>query len=290
MDIRPTKKQMLLFIAIPLIPLLLFWILPLFVSLWLSFTDWDYISPSFNYVGFDNYKNLVLSQDFIEACQHTLFYTVCSVIPIIILGFIIAIMINKVKHMSKFLQSTIFSPWITPMIGMSIVWSWLFNPSIGPINQVLNFFNLPQPQWLTDSNIAIWAVIIVTVWKNIGWASIFFSDAISKIPVSLFEVADIEGLTTWKKIRYILIPLVSPTTLFLTIISTLDCLQAYDQITVLTQGGPAGSTRTLLYLYYELGFEQFQMGPATALSIVILFISAILAFLSMRVSNKHIYY
>ena len=107
-----------------------------------------------------------------------------------------------------------FSPWITPMIGMSIVWSWMFDPRVGPINQWLGFFHLPQPNWLTDSEMAMWAVIIVTIWKNIGWAMLFFADALSKIPDDLFEVADLEGASWRAKVKDILIPLVSPTTLF----------------------------------------------------------------------------
>ena len=133
-------------------------------------------------------------------------------------------------------------------------------------------------------------IIIITIWKNVGWASIFYADAFSRIPSSLFEVANVEGLSGWQKIRYVLIPLSSPTTVFLMIVSTLDCLQAYDQINVLTQGGPAGTTRTLLYLFYELGFNQFNMGQATALAMVILIISGILAFILIRVSRKYTYY
>lgn len=290
MENRATAPQILLFIILPLIPLVIFWILPLFFSVWLSFTDWDYISPTINYVGGENYIELIRSSEFVTALKNTFFFTIFSFIPIIFFGFTFAFMINKLKSTSKLLQGLMFSPWITPMIGMSIVWSWMFDSRVGPINLLLNFFGWPSVNWLTDSRVAIWTIIIVTVWKNIGWAMLFFSDALSKIPLSLFEAADTEGVGWWKKTRYILIPLVSPTTLFLFIITTLDSLQAYDQINVLTQGGPSGSTRTLLYLYYQLAFEQFNMGQATALAVLILGIAMILSGLSIGLSKKYVYY
>ncbi len=290
MDKKANIWQLLFFVAIPLVPLLVFWIIPLFVSVWLSFTNWDYISPDYEYVGLSNYLNMLADEAFLQALGNTLLFAVGTVIPTIILGFIFAVMLSRLRRNVTFLQGLMFAPWITPMIGMSIVWSWMFDPRVGPVNQMLGFFGLPEPHWLTDSNFAIWAVIIVTVWKNTGWAMLFFSDALTKIPQSLFEVADIEGAGRWAKIRHILIPLVSPTTLFLFIILTLDALQAFDQINVLTQGGPSGSTRTLLYLYYELAFEQFNMGAATAVAVLILVISAILSFISMKISKKYVYY
>ncbi len=282
--------QLILFVLIPIIPLVIFWIIPLAVSVWLSFTDWDYISPTYDYVGISNYTNLITDEAFLQALGNTILFAFATVIPILFFGFVFAVMLNRFRRKLNYLQGLMFAPWITPMIGMSIVWSWMFDPRIGPINQLLGVFGLPQPHWLTDSDMAIWAVVIVTVWKNIGWAMLFFSDALSKIPKGLFEVADIEGANWWHRIRHILLPLVSPTSLFLFIILTLDSLQAYDQINVLTQGGPAGSTRTLLYLYYEMAFQQFNMGAATAVVVLILIISALLAFLSMKISKKYVFY
>ena len=243
MNKKANISQLILFVLIPIIPLVIFWIIPLAVSVWLSFTNWDYISPTYDYVGVSNYTDLITDEAFLQALGNTVLFALATVIPILFFGFIFALLLNRLRRSMNFFQGLMFAPWITPMIGMSIVWSWMFDPRIGPINEFLEILGMPQPNWLTDSNTAIWAVVIVTVWKNIGWAMLFFSDALSKIPKGLFEVADIEGANWWHRIRDILIPLVSPTTLFLFIILILDSLQAYDQINVLTQGGPAGSTR-----------------------------------------------
>lgn len=268
----------------------MFWILPMFASLWLSFTNWDYISPTFDYVGVDNYTNLLTGSQFRSAFTQTVVFTVLTVLPTLVLGFISAALLSRLSKTSGFIRGLLFSPYITPMVGMSIVFSWLFNPQVGPVAVIFDVFGVNAPVWTSQQPWAMLLVVFVSIWKNAGWAAIFYADAISRIPSSLFEVADVEGLSGWQRVKEILIPLVSPTTLFLTIMTTLDCLQAYDQINVLTQGGPAGTTRTLLYLFYQLGFEQFNMGQATALAMVILVISAILAFILIRVSRKHVYY
>nr|WP_306798759.1 sugar ABC transporter permease [Oceanobacillus saliphilus] len=278
------------FVGIPLIPLFVFWFFPMLVSLWLSFTNWDYISPSFDYVGIDNYTNTLTSETFYEALKNTIFFSVWTIVPTIIIGLFLALLLKEGLKGLTFFRSILFSPWITPMVAMSIVWSWIFQADVGLINQILGWFHLPQPQWLTDSDTAMWAIIIVTVWKNAGWAMLFYADSLSKIPNDLYEVSDIEGASWLQKIKTIVIPLVSPITLFLVIISAIDAIQAYDQIQVMTQGGPAGSTRTLLYLYYQMAFEQFNMGQATALATIIVLITGVLALSMFYASKKWVHY
>ncbi|TQR16323.1 sugar ABC transporter permease [Psychrobacillus soli] len=262
----------------------------MFVSLWLSTTDWDYISPEFNHVMLENYQTILTSGNFYAALKNTAFFSVMTVIPTIIFGLVFAALLKKVMKGSTLFKSLLFSPWITPMVAMSIVWTWIFQPDVGLLNQILGWFHLPQPSWLTDSNTAMWAIIIVTIWKNAGWAMLFYADALSKIPNELYEVGKMEGTSWWQNSKYITIPLVSPTTLFLVIISLIDAIQAYDQIQVMTQGGPAGSTRTLLYLYYQMAFEQFNMGQATALSTIIVILTGVLAFLLFYTSKKWVHY
>ncbi|MEJ9281469.1 sugar ABC transporter permease [Ureibacillus thermosphaericus] len=282
--------KIILFVGIPLIPLLVFWFIPMLASIWLSFTDWDYISPEFDYVGFENYTQTLTSEAFYDALKNTIFFAVCTVLPTIILGFLMALLLREgLKGVTTF-RTFLFTPWITPMVAMSIVWIFIFEPKAGLMNQMLSWFHLPQLGWLQDSDTAMWAIIIVTVWKNAGWAMLFYSDALSKIPKELYEVANIEGATWWQKIYQIMVPLISPTTLFLVIVSTIDAIQAYDQIQVMTQGGPAGSTRTLLYLYYQTAFEQFNMGQATALATLIVMITGILALVMYYISKRWVHY
>ena len=282
--------HILLFLGIPLIPLIVFWFLPMLLSLFISFTDWDYISTDFNFVGSENYADVLTSRDFYQALINTVQFSFFTVVPTLVLGFVMALLLNRKIRGQAMFKSMLFTPWVTPMVAVSIVWSWIFEPTNGIVNQLLGFMNIEGPRWLTDSDTAMWVIIIVTVWKQAGWAMLFYSDALSAISKSLFEVADISGASFWQKLKTIYIPLVSPTTLYLFIISLIDAIQAYDQIDVMTQGGPAGGTRTLLYYYYQMAFERFDMGPATAIAMLILLICGVLSILSMWLSKRYVHY
>ncbi|WP_059104422.1 carbohydrate ABC transporter permease [Shouchella shacheensis] len=285
-----TLAKFLIFVGIPMIPLVVFWFIPMVVSLWLSFTDWDYISPEFNVVGLDNYTTLLTSSDFYQALNNTIVFTLFTIIPTLTLGLFMALLLHRKLKGSTIFRAMLFSPWITPMVAMSIVWTWIFEPDLGLLNEMLGWFNLPQPAWLQSSQFAIWAIIIVTVWKNAGWAMIFYSEALQRIPKDLYEVSSLEGSSAWQKLRTITLPMVSPTTLFLSIVTTVDALQAYDQIQVMTQGGPSGSTRTLLYYYYQLAFEQFNMGQATAVATLLVAFTGLISALQFKLSKKWVHY
>ena len=282
--------KLLVFVGIPMLPLVVFWFVPMAVSLWLSFTDWDYISPSYSVVGLDNYTSLLTSSDFYQALNNTFLFTVMTIIPTLILGLLMALLLHRKLKGSTLFRAFLFSPWITPMVAMSIVWTWIFEPDLGLLNEILGWLNLPQPAWLQSSTFAIWAIIIVTVWKNAGWAMIFYSEALQRIPRDLYEVSQLEDTSAWQRFVTITLPMVSPTTLFLSIITTVDALQAYDQIQVMTQGGPSGSTRTLLYYYYQLAFEQFNMGQATAVATLLVAITGIISALQFRLTKKYVHY
>lgn len=279
-----------IFIVLPLVPLLIFWFIPLAVSFWLSTTDWDYISPVIESVGIGNYQTIMNSSVFHEVLKNTAVFTLWTVIPTIILGFLAAILIQQIEKGRSLLKTLIFSPWFTPTVAISIVWSWIFQPDIGVLNQVLGWFNLPQPAWLQSSDYAMWAIIIVTVWKGIGWCMLFYCDAIERIPKDIIEVCQLEGTGPWQMIKTVYLPYTSPTSLFLIVTTIISSLQAYDQIQVMTQGGPSGSTRTLLYYYYQLAFEQFDMGMATALATIILVITGLISLLQFGLSKYWVHY
>ncbi|MFC6463626.1 carbohydrate ABC transporter permease [Marinilactibacillus sp. GCM10026970] len=279
-----------IFIVLPLVPLLIFWFVPLAVSFWLSTTDWDYISPVIESVGIGNYQTIMSSSVFHEVLKNTFVFTLWTVVPTIILGFLAAILVQQIDKGRSLLKTLIFSPWFTPTVAISIVWSWIFQPDIGVLNQVLGWFNLPQPAWLQSSEYAMWAIIIVTVWKGIGWCMLFYCDAIERIPKDIIEVCQLEGTGPWQMIKTVYLPYTSPTSLFLIVTTIISSLQAYDQIQVMTQGGPSGSTRTLLYYYYQLAFEQFDMGMATALATIILVITGLISLLQFGLSKYWVHY
>lgn len=287
---RHTGSTAVLFSLPALIPLFFFWVWPMVYSLYLSFTDWDFISPKYNYVGAANYTDLLKSTDFAKVLWNTLYFTVGSVVPTLIGGLALALLLNrKIKGIGLY-RTILFSPWVTPTVAVSIVWSWIFEPTVGLANFLLNLVHLPKLQWIQSSTWAMPAILIVTIWKSVGWAMIFYLEALQKVPSELYEAADIEGASSWTKLKRVTLPLISPTTFFLVIINTVNALQAYDQIQVLTQGGPAGATRTILYLYYQAAFEQFNMGQATAIATVLVIITVILSVIQFVLARRWVYY
>ena len=278
------------FVVPALIPLTVFLIYPILRSMLLSLTDWDYMSPSYSFVGLSNYVALFKDTRFYSALWNTFVFGIGTVIPTIIGGMILALLLQKAFRGDGIFKFILFSPWITPTVAISIVWTWIYEPDVGIANHVLKFFHLPALQWINSSSTAMLAVIIVTVWKSLGYAMIFYITALEKVPKELYEANALDGANSWQRFRDVTLPCISPTTFFLVIITMVNSLQAYDQIQILTQGGPSESTRTLLYMYYQLGFEEFNMGQATAVAMILILITVMLSLIQFVVSKKWVHY
>lgn len=279
-----------LFVLPALIPLIVFWIYPILRSVWISFTDWDFMTPEYNFVFLKNYISLFHDSRFYLALWNTLVFTAGTLLPTIVGGLGLALLLQKNFRGSGFFKFVLFSPWITPTVAISIVWTWIFQPDGGFANQILSLFGLPALKWISSSQTAMLSVIIVTVWKSLGYAMIFYLSALEKVPVELYEASSLDGANAFQKFRYMTLPSISPTTFFLMIITMVNSLQAYDQIQILTQGGPSGSTRTLLYMYYQLGFQEFNMGQATAVAVIMILITAVLSCIQFVASEKWVHY
>lgn len=299
-SIRATKRKRrdsikerltaFLFCFPALLPLGVFWIGPMFYALFLSFTNWDLMSPTYDLVGLENYSRLFVNPNFYRTLWNTLYFTVGSVVPAVFGGLLLALLINREWRGAGFYRTLLFSPWITPTVAVAIVWSWIFEPRAGMMNYMFSMVGLPRLQWLASSTWAMPVVIIVSVWRTMGWAMVFYLVALQKIPKDLYEAAELDGARFWSRLRYITLPLVSPTTLFLSIVLTIEALRAFDQIDILTQGGPAGATRTLIYHYYQAAFQRFNVGEAAAIGIVMLLIAAFFALLQFIISRHYVHY
>ena len=286
------KENMMgfLFILPAIIPLLVFWIIPIIWSGGLSFTDWDMMSENIHFMGLKNYTSLLKDPNFGKVLWNTLVFALGSTVPSIVIGLLVALAMNGARRGTGIYRTVIFAPYITPMVAVSVVWSWIFEPRVGILNFVLELFGLPGSQWTQSSETAMLSVLIVTVWKSIGWTMIFYMEAIRKVPQNLLEAAAIDGANSFWRFWKIIIPMISPTTFFLVIMSTISSLQAYDQIQVLTQGGPAGATRTLLYYYYQEAFRNFNTGKASAVAIVLVLITVVLSLIETEVSKNTVFY
>ncbi len=273
-----------------LVPYAVFWLAPMAYVVYLSFTDWDFMNPAKPFVGWENYSNLLTDSKFYDALATTFLFALGNVLPSLLGGLFLALLLNRKLRGAAFFRTVIFLPWITPTVAVSIVWAWIYEPRVGLANTVLEWFGIGGLEWTRSPDTALLSVLIVTIWKGLGWTMVFYLVALQNIPESLHEAAMIEGANRRQRLMHITLPLISPTSFFLFLITTIDSIQAYDQINVLTQGGPSGSTRTLLYLYYESAFERFEIGEASSVAIVLILLLALISAVSLYFSRRRIHY
>lgn len=273
-----------------LIPLVVFWIYPMFKTFQISFTDWNYISPTYEYVMLENYKNIISDSFFGKVVMNTLVFTFFTVVPPILIGLFVAIRLNKIKAFRNFFVASAFSSWITPTVVVSMVWVSIFDKDSGIVNTLLKAVGLEPVAWLGGQTTAMIVVIIVTVWQYLGLTILLLTSALAKLDPEVEKANELDGGKGLRKLLNITLPAISPILVFLFIFLTLNSLKAYDQIYILTQGGPSGATSTILYYFYVMAFEWFESGPASALAmiflVICLLISAINFFLSRYLFAK----
>ncbi len=270
--------------------LVVFYIIPLISAFYISLNDWDFLSPltAKNFIGLDNYTDILSDSVFYNALFNTIRFSLFTCIGVITISFGLSLLFKNGFRGSGIYQMIIFSPYVTPTVALSMIWSWLYKPDDGLFNLVLKFFGLPSIAWLNDSKYAMTAIIIFTIWKSVGWYTIFFVGALEKVPQSVYEAADLDGAGFFTKLTKITLPLISPTTFFLVIVSIIDTIQVYDQISIMTGGGR--NTTTLLFLYYQRAFQNFNVGYASSIAIIILVLIVGLSILTTQISKRTVVY
>ena len=261
-----------LFILPAFIGTLIFIILPIFSSFWFSLSRWNLLgAPKF--IGFANYIELFQDHYFFGVLLNTFYYAGVTTIFGIIIPLILAVFINSKIKGAGLYKIAYFIPFITPMIVVAIVWQWIYDPNYGILNWILNNSNL---KWLFDKYLAMIAVIIVSIWKNIGYNMIIFLAGLQAIPDSINEASEIDGAVGIKRFFLITIPMLSPTIFFVSIMTTISSFQVFDLIYLMTGGGPENSTNVLVYWLYKNAFEYFNIGKASAIAYVLFLIILLL--------------
>lgn len=273
-----------LFILPAVLGTLIFIIIPVICSFGLSFTKWDLLNP-IEFVGFDNYYKIFHDSLFYKILTNTIAFALATSICGVIIPLVLANILNTKIRGSEFFKSAYFLPFITPMIVIGIVWGWIFDPNIGVLSQVLKI----HIDWLYSTNYALPAIIIVSVWKLIGYNMIIFLSAFSSISNSIFEAAKIDGANSVKTFFNITIPMLSPTIFFVIIITAVSSFQVFDLVYVMTEGGPFDSTNVLVYAIYKNAFEYFKIGQASAIAYVLFFIIFILTLVQWNLRKKLVY-
>ena len=273
-----------LFILPALLGTVIFILIPVICSFALSFTEWDLLNP-IKFVGINNYKSLFQSEIFYKILTNTFVFAISTSIFGVIIPLILANILNNRIRGHEFFKTAYFLPFITPMIVIGIIWSWIFDPNIGLLNKIINL----NINWLYDSNFAMSALIFVSVWKLIGYNMIIFLSSFSSIPNSVFEAAKIDGASNIDTFVQVTIPLLSPTIFFVVIITTISSFQVFDLIYLMTQGGPLDSTNVLVYSIYKYAFEYFEVGTASALAYILFAIILVLTLIQWSLRKKIVY-
>ncbi|WP_088104838.1 carbohydrate ABC transporter permease [Halalkalibacter urbisdiaboli] len=267
-------------------------ILPIIAALYISFTDWVFIRgiQDLNFVGLENYSKLLKDELFIQSVKNN-FWLIFSVPLTMGFALLLAIIINKYVYFKPFFKIVYFIPYISSIVAIAIVFQLLFHPSYGPVNEFLMAIGIENPpRWLADSSWALVSVIIISIWSSVGFNLIIYLAALQNIPVDLYEAADIDGASLWKKFLHITLPMLSPTTFFLLITGIVYSFKAFELIVVLTSGGPGYSTSVIVYYLYEQAFENLRSGYASAISMILLLILLVITAIQWYGQKKWVNY
>jgi multiple sugar transport system permease protein/raffinose/stachyose/melibiose transport system permease protein len=264
--------------------LLIFVILPIIFNLFFSFTNYNLRVCDF--VGFKNYLRLFSDETFLISMKNTFVYTFFTLIFNMVLGLAAALAINKKLTGLKFFQTSFYMPYVTSMVGVSMIWLWMYDPSFGIFNQILSYFGIPMQQWLYDANWAMGCVILMSVWKSLGYFMVIYLAGLQSIPDYLYEAATLDGANAWKQFCAITLPMLQPITFFLFVTGIINCFKVFEQVQILTNGGPMNTTTTIVHQIYNRGFIEFQMGYAATLAIVLLVIICIVTLINFKYGKQ----
>lgn len=250
---------------------------PMLRALYLSFTRYD-VLQSPEWIGLDNYLRLFDDAHFVNALVNTLHYAAVTTPASVLLALAFAMLLDRKMRLRSFARTAIFLPFITSLAIVAIAWTFLFDPNIGLLSYWLRNVGIGVGQgWLRDPDRAMTAVMVVGVWKNVGFYMVIYLAGLQGIPRELYEAVEIDGAGAWQKFRHITWPLMANQTLLVSILASIATLQAFDQIFVMTRGGPFFQTETLVVLIYRIGFNQFEFGYAAAISWVLVALILVLS-------------
>lgn len=291
------QKYAYLFIAPAAILFFVFVLVPVIASLFFSFTEYNVLSSP-KWVGLANYKNLIFHDPrFWKAVRNTIFYVVGVVPSGIILSLLLAAAINQQIKFKNFFKTMFFIPTITSVVAISVIWKWLFaGEKYGLINHYLIKLGMQPVDWLMNPNWTLPAIMIMSIWAGLGYNIILFLAGLKTIPSTFYEAADIDGASTWKKFWHITLPLLRPTMVYAIIISTIASFQVFEQVYIMTAGSEGGiggvldSGLTIVAYLYDMGFQKFMMGYASAVAYLLFAAIFAITLINMKVVKSKVEY
>ncbi|HEX2910722.1 MAG TPA: sugar ABC transporter permease [Chloroflexia bacterium] len=256
------------FVGPHLLGMLVFLVIPIVASLALSFAEWDLLTP-LRWIGLDNYTALFSSADFWAALQHTFFFIIGYLPLVLVLGLGLALLMNRKLRGIIFFRTAFFMPVVSAWVAVALLWKWLLNPRYGLVNYLLSLVGIQGPGWMFDPNWAMPSIILASVWKDLGFVMMLLLAGLQAIPLEYEEAARIDGAGPFNLLRRVTLPLLSPTIFFVVIISLVNSFQVFQQVYVMTRGGPAGASQVLVGDIVDNAFSYSKFGYASAESWVL---------------------
>jgi putative chitobiose transport system permease protein len=275
---RTLTPYVFLFPALLILAVASFW--PVLQAIYLSFTDYDIIGSP-NFIGLKNYEQLWRDQLFWKVLWNTLIYMVVVVPALVVLPLFLAILVNQKLRGIQFFRAAYYVPVIVSVVVAGIAWKWIYAEN-GLLNYFASIFTSVKIPWLTNSSTAIFAIIAVTIWKGLGYYMVIYLAGLQTIPQDLYEAAAIDGSDGWRKHIDITIPMLKPYIVLVTVISAIAAMKVFEEVYVMSRGGPANSSKTVVYYLYEKGFSSLEMGYASAIGVVLFLVVFLLSIISVR--------
>lgn len=263
---------------------------PALATLWNSFFSTPKARRPAVFVGVDNYRAMTDDPVFWQALWNNLAYALVTIPVSVAIALIMALWVNRQIAGRSFLRLAYFTPTVLPMVAVANIWLFFYTPQYGLVDQIAGVFNLPGMNWLGNRSTALPALMLVTIWKESGFFMIFYLAALQQVPPSLREAALLEGASRWQYFWRVLLPLLMPTTLFVLINALINAFRLVDHVLVMTKGGPDNASTLLLFYIYEVGFSYWDTSYAATLSVVLLLILSITAFIKFRWLDRRTHY
>ena len=279
----------ILFLAPSAVPLLLFTVVPMVTSLWISLHSWNLLTPM-RWVGVANYRSLVTDPSTRAALVHTLVY-IAGYLPLVYAGGLgLAVALNRRIRGRNLFRSIYFVPVVTSWVVVALAWQWLLNPANGLINHWLSLLGIRGPGWWSSPTWAMPSVILASAWKDLGFVMVILLAGLQGVPKDLLEAAKVDGASAWKRFWKVTFPLLSPASYFVVVISLINGFQVFDQVYVMTGGGPNNASQTLVLDIYNETFRYQMAGKASALSWLLFVLVLVVTLLQSRLQKRWVVY
>jgi len=278
-----------LFILPTFVGVMTFSIIPIFLSILLSFTDWNFAGKP-NFVGLSNYVREFSSDVFRKSLVNTVYYTILSVPGQIIVSLIVALALNKLIKGKTFFRTVCFMPVITSTVAISMVWTWIYDEKFGVINAILKLFNIKGPAWLINEKLVLPSLAIIGIWRRFGYQMVLFLAGLQSISRHYYEAADIDGASSFAKFWYITLPLLTPTMFFACITAIMNSFRVFDLAFIMTGGGPDYASHTLVLEVYRLAFQFMKVGPANAVATIMFIFILVITVIQLKLQEKWVFY